>query len=188
MNTQPSLRHPSRAQHRWGAVVVLAALAVILTLLLGQLRGEGAAAGSGTSVDAQQATPQVLAEQALRGFLTASDVAHQRADGSLAGVDRYATPGMVDEVAAGVADLRAQELSQEGRTVVVRLDLRDRSADSVEFGACIGTGAVEVVTTKGVDLLDRQDPAVRSLHLYTVELHEGTWKVSTHSFPDDPTC
>lgn len=184
MNTGSLLRPTDSGLQRWLVVVVL-------TLAVAGLLGAGGLMRAGAGQDdlvPHSGAPSAQAEVALRQFVLASDTAYQRPDEALDDVENYATEAMVNEVSSAVMELQWHSMRQRGRVTVGKVDVRSAAPTSVELAACLNAAGVAVVDKSGADLRGGQRPAARSLHYYTVDLVEGSWKVSSHSFPNDPDC
>lgn len=191
--------------------LVLVATALVASLVFLQLGGAAAGdgLGAGESADIAAATsaapdrgsrsadsngvgsspaPADAAEQALRGFLRASDHAYQEADGEAGGVARYATEGMVAEVEAASLDLQAQDIKHTGQVRVEYVTVLETSKTEITLAACLNVSRAAIVDRSGFDMRAAQDLETRSLHHYTVTLVDTTWRVSSLSFPDDASC
>ena len=116
------------------------------------------------------------------------------------------TPDALDKVLADVAvegyaaELEAQwlELTSQGWSItgsskVESLEITALDADSApasaEVVACIDSSGVTVLDAAGDPVGDASAASPRALHNYTmIQADDGIWRVSSHSFPHDPSC
>lgn len=112
-------------------------------------------------------------------------------------LDALLTNVAVDSYAA---ELQAQwqELASQGWTIsrtpvlvstdVVNLDA-DAAPPTAEVIACVDSSAVTIADAEGDPVGDPSATLPRALHLFSlVQGDDDIWRISTHSFPNDPKC
>ncbi|MFT4157695.1 MAG: hypothetical protein QM630_07195 [Microbacterium sp.] len=71
---------------------------------------------------------------------------------------------------------------------VTSLDDAARPA-TAEVTACIDSTDVTIVDAAGNPVGDQSARAPRALHLFSlIQSEDGTWRITAHSFPNDPKC
>lgn len=58
---------------------------------------------------------------------------------------------------------------------------------TAKISVCVDSSPVVVKTADGT-VMRNPDASPRALNLYTVSMRDGSWRIISHSFPDDPTC
>lgn len=149
------------------------------------------------SSDPVTAAPGDLDEDAAAGVisiaidtpLSATDT-HDALDIALADI---AVEGYAAELEAQWLELTSQGWSQSGSPHVESLEIVALDSDSdpatSEVIACIDSSDVVTVDAEGAPIGDPAASSPRALHLFTmVQGDDGIWRVSSHSFPNDPSC
>lgn len=68
-------------------------------------------------------------------------------------------------------------------------DLETEQGFLRRLSICVDSSTVELKDQEGLILLAAAEPGSRkSLNYYDLQEQDGTWKVVSHSFPDDPAC
>lgn len=103
-------------------------------------------------------------------------------------VDAYAA-----ELEAQWQELVSQGWSITGAPVLVSSSVTSLNTDAdpatAEVSACIDSSAVELLDAAGAPIGDDSAKMPRALHLFTlVQGSDDIWRISAHSFPNDPTC
>jgi hypothetical protein len=128
----------------------------------------------------------------FHGFRSVS--AHSLQTGKL---DRDALGRVTQGFVKGAITAHAEEFAkngwhQEGRPRVVWTRTVDSNLDkqppTVTIEACIDSSDVRILGENGKPVLGTTDKPPRVPNLYTLVKAHGTWKVSGHSFPREPTC
>ena len=108
---------------------------------------------------------------------------------------------VLSDLAAGSyrAELEAQwlELSENGwsysgdpRVVDLEIVSMDDKSDpaTAEVPACIDSSDVTLLDVDGQRIGSQDDVVARAAHLFSLVRDDGTWRVASRSFPDDPAC
>lgn len=104
-----------------------------------------------------------------------------------------AIEGYAAELEAHWLELTSQGWSQTGSPHVESLEIITLDTDSnpvtAQVVACIDSSEVVTVDAVGDPVGDPSAASPRALHHFTmVQGDDGVWRISTHSFPDDPSC
>lgn len=190
-------------------VIIVVAVGV---LVLGVTAAVIASTMNQTPVDAGTPTPTVTATPAPAAGPTAAGeldevVATDVIETALAApISTAGTAGDLDALLKNVAidsyaaELEAQwlELSSQGWTVsgapalisasVTKLDTT-ATASTAEVTACVDSSDVVITDHAGDPIGDAAAMMPRALHLFTLmQGDDGTWRIASHSFPNDPNC
>lgn len=103
-------------------------------------------------------------------------------------VDAYAA-----ELEAQWQELISQGWSIEGTPTLVSSEVTSLDSGSdpptAAISACIDSSAVKMLDADGKQIGDDSATMPRALHLFTlVQGSDDIWRISSHSFPNDPTC
>lgn len=131
----------------------------------------------------------VVVDTAITAPLTEADTADALAT-DLADV---AVDGYASELEAQWLELTSQGWSVTGTPTIASTDVTDvdSSADPVtaQVLACIDSSGVAIVDADGEPVGNRSAAMPRALHSFTmIQDADGTWRISDHSFPDNPSC
>lgn len=132
------------------------------------------------------------AEVALLEYLALADEAYR--DGAEpAELGEVATGPARAEVGSALAEADAMGYRQTGGLEVVDLEVASIDIDAepaiVEFTACLDASGIAFVDAGGEAMPSPPDDQPReSRHEYGVVFEDGAWRVTTHGFPDDPSC
>lgn len=104
-----------------------------------------------------------------------------------------AIEGYAAELEAQWLELTSQGWSLTGSPHVESLEIITLEADSdpatAQVVACIDSSEVTTVDAAGDPVGDPSAASPRALHHFTmIQGDDGVWRISTHSFPDDPSC
>lgn len=104
-----------------------------------------------------------------------------------------AIEGYAEELQAQWLELNSQGWSVTGAPTVATLEITslEDASDPVtaEVLVCIDSSAVQIVDADGESVGDPDAAMARALHRYTmIQADDGSWRVSSHAFPDDPEC
>jgi len=191
--------------------LLIAAAAAILVGAVGAwlafaLQPGAPAVDAGAPMPTVTATPATAAPGTAAGELAddeALTIVETALAASLSGIG---TPEDLDALLQDIAvddyaaELEAQwlELSSQGWTVtgaptlvdaeVTSLDL-DADQPVAQVTACVDSSDVEMLDAADARIGDPAATTPRALHLFTlVQDDDGAWRISAHSFPNDPTC
>lgn len=139
----------------------------------------------------QGPVPTPVAE-VFHGFRTVSAQALQAGKVDPAALGRVAQGFVQGEIAATAAEFAKNGWHQEGAPTVVWSHTVERHLDaqppSVTIEACVDSSDVRILDQHGKPVLGTTDKPPRVPNLYTLVKTHGTWKVTGHSFPRQPTC
>ena len=98
------------------------------------------------------------------------------------------TGSALDEYLAQSEEFMNTGVHQEGAPTIENARITNTSEDgtSLEVEACVDSSAVQVLNDQGTDL--RASQPKRSLTIFTLTNPDGSWKLASETFPDDPTC
>ena len=130
-----------------------------------------------------------VVSSAIGAPLTSADTEAALAD-VLAGV---AVEGYAAELEAQWLELTSQGWSMTGSPHIESLEITTLDTDSdpasAEIVACIDSSEVTMIDAAGDPVGDPSATSPRALHQYTmVQGNDGIWRISSHSFPNDPSC
>ena len=104
-----------------------------------------------------------------------------------------AVEGYAAELESQWLELTSQGWSQTGSPQVESLEIISLETESdpvaAQVVACIDSSDVITVDASGAPIGDSSATSPRALHHFTmVQGEDGIWRISSHSFPDDPSC
>lgn len=104
-----------------------------------------------------------------------------------------AVEGYAAELEAQWLELTSQGWSTTGSPRVESLEITELDTTSdpatAEMTACIDSSEVTTVDAEGASIGDPSAVSPRAFHLFTmVQGDDGIWRISSHSFPNDPSC
>ncbi len=122
---------------------------------------------------------------------TADEGSTQLSDATLKSIESVATGAAADEFAASAMEYSANGWTQEGTSKFVG---KPKIADSTYQGkpaklleVCVDSSDVVIKDETGKVLPSSESPA-RSLNIFTLIQENGTWKIASHDFPNNPDC
>lgn len=191
----------------WAAIgaIALGVAATAIALTMNQVSVD-AEQSTPTPTPTVTATPAPAADPTALGELdetTATDVLETAL---AAPISTVGTEGDLSELLKNVAidayaaEVEAQwlELSSQGWTVsgapalisatVTALDT-STATSTAEVTACLDSSDVIIADYAGDPIGDAAVMTPRALHLFTLQQgDDGLWRISSHSFPNDPKC
>lgn len=98
------------------------------------------------------------------------------------------TGSALDEYLAQAEEFMNTGVHQEGAPTIENARVIGTSDDgtSLEVEACVDSSSVQVLNDQGTDMHASQPK--RSLTIFTLTNPDGSWKLASETFPDDPTC
>src|SRR5699024_6327746 len=107
-------------------------------------------------------------------------------------VSAVAGKRFISELEASLLELESQGWTLSGTpdVVLVRITSRDRNTTppTVTIEACIDSSDVHTLDSNG-DPLPTDPSSARALNSYVLSQQDnGTWLITSHSFPPDPSC
>lgn len=97
------------------------------------------------------------------------------------------TGSALDEYLAQAEEFMNTGVHQEGAPTIENARITNTSEDgTIEVEACVDSSAVQVLNDQGTDL--RASQPKRSLTIFTLTNPDGSWRLASETFPDDPTC
>ncbi|MCQ1957257.1 hypothetical protein NNX39_12180 [Arthrobacter sp. zg-Y826] len=150
----------------------------------------------GTSSPALWELPE-SAREALLGFIeTASAMRvepNENERGTPPDYSRIADGSALGELTGQFEEFQDNGWIQSGPAEVLSVqaveDLEAEGGPIRRLSICIDSSAMELKDQDGQVLLGATEPGSRkSLNYYDLQERDGTWKVVSHSFPDDPAC
>lgn len=193
----------------WVAVgaLVLGVTGAIIAVTLNQ-GSAGGPDGSATPMPTPSvtATPAPAADPTEVGELDETVATDVIVTALAAPISTATTPGDLEALLKNVAtdayaaELEAQwlELNSQGWTVSGSPDLvstavtaldTDAAVPTAQVTACLDSSAVVIADYAGDPIGDVSAMTPRALHLFTLlQGDDGVWRISSHTFPNDPTC
>lgn len=106
-------------------------------------------------------------------------------------IDAVSTGSAKDEFSSSALEYATAGKKQEGKSTIVG---QPKIADTEYNGqpakileVCIDSSKVKVKDSAGNDMLDSHAPK-RSLNVFTLVEDNGSWKIASHDFPNNPDC
>ena len=108
--------------------------------------------------------------------------------GNPADLSEVLTGSALDAYLAQAEEFMNTGVHQEGAPTIENARITNSSEDgaSLEIEACVDSSSVRVLNDQGTDLPASQPK--RSLTIFTLTNPDGSWKLASETFPDDPTC
>ncbi|MDI6944994.1 MULTISPECIES: hypothetical protein [Microbacterium] len=133
------------------------------------------------------------AEELVEEVLTPPDAEDAARPGDLEALLADVTAGAYRaELEAQWLELSANGWSYVGESQVVGLEILalDEEAEpaTAQVKACIDASGLELVDADGERIGSEKDTHPRAAHLFDLVYEDGTWRVLSRSFPDDPAC
>lgn len=112
-------------------------------------------------------------------------------DKTVSDIEKVSTGSASDEFSANALEFGTNDWKQEGTSKIVG---KPKVADSKYNGApakvlevCIDSSDVKVKDSAGNTLTDPNTPK-KSLNIFTLVEDNGSWKIASHDFPNNPDC
>lgn len=106
-------------------------------------------------------------------------------------LSQIATGTVLSSLEAMAVEFEHNGWSQEGSAVVASWEIVDEEMDAdpptMTIEVCVDSSDVRIVDDAGQQLRTPDAPQ-RSLNIYTAVKEAGQWRLSGHTFPDDPDC
>lgn len=133
------------------------------------------------------------AKTVVETVLDVQDQITTRADGEVGGLEKIAVGFVKGEMEALAAERAQMGVRQVGNAKIVSVDVGkiDKTAKlpTMELKVCIDLSGIDVLDEQGNSLGDLlYKPKEPVLNIYGAEFHDGQWKISTHTIPEDSTC
>ncbi|WP_316668366.1 hypothetical protein [uncultured Propionibacterium sp.] len=108
--------------------------------------------------------------------------------GNPADLSDVLTDGELSSYQAQADEFLATGVHQSGAPTIENARITSVSEDGtgMSIEACVDSSSVQVLNDQGADLHASQPK--RSLTIFTLTNPDGSWKLASESFPDDPTC
>lgn len=142
--------------------------------------------------DTEKATE--AAEDTIQVLVSANNEILQRADGGTDGLENVATGFVWGELQALATEREQMGLKQVGESIITSTAVRSTdlkaSPPTMQIDVCIDSSGVDVVdsvTGKSMKTL-LYAPDAPVLNQYGAEFIDGTWKISSHTIPEDSSC
>lgn len=104
-------------------------------------------------------------------------------------LQNVAQGGYLQELTAEWQELVTNEWSITGVPTVVKSEVTDADDAQATVRSCLDYSKVSVKDSAGNTVGTPDAAAARALHIFTFTAGEdGVWRVSAHTFPDDPAC
>jgi cytoskeletal protein RodZ len=153
-----------------------------------------AAEPGSTAAPAPEATDEHLTENTadvvLADYFEAMDAL--KPDTDLDGIAAVVTGDALAEVEAQQLEFESRGWSLTGSTrfedvSVVEADLEsDRPTATVSV--CVDSSDVQLMDEDNSPVSTATDESRRAINLYSLAYTDGAWRVTSHTFPDDPQC
>lgn len=104
-----------------------------------------------------------------------------------------ASDGYAEELEAQWLELSSQGWTISGSPTVVSAEVTSLNSDTTPptatVNACVDSSAVSILDADGKPIGDASATTPRALHIFTLTQGEdNAWRISGHTFPNDPTC
>jgi flagellar basal body-associated protein FliL len=110
---------------------------------------------------------------------------------ALEALSPYATGALVEEYRVSAEEFANNGWRQEGTPVVVSSEVvsQDPAANppTAVLQVCLDSSGVQVYDADGEPQRDLSSPQ-RSLNIFGLQLSDGSWKLASLTFPDQPDC
>lgn len=93
-----------------------------------------------------------------------------------------------EEIESEWLELSSSGWSITGERVVNELEITDLDDRTATIVACIDSSDVALIDAAGHPVGSESAGPVRAQHIFTLAKHDGAWRVTDRTFPDDPTC
>lgn len=147
------------------------------------------AAESSSPVRTAPVTPLSEGEAADTTLDALSRTASALSDpGNPADLSDVLTDSALDAYLAQAEEFMKTGVHQNGSPTIENARVLGTSEDgtSIQVEACVDSSAVQVLNDQGTDL--RASQPKRSLTIFTLTNPDGSWKLASETFPEDPTC
>lgn len=133
------------------------------------------------------------ASAAVASVVAAGNQISIRADGGVAGLESVASGFVWGELQSLAVERQQLGYTQVGEATITRTSVQSIDLDAplpiVELAVCIDSSSVDVLDANGRSLeglLYTSEGSV--LNIYGANFIDGTWKITTHTIPDNSTC
>ncbi len=147
-----------------------------------------------TAEPAPEATDEDLTEKTvdivLADYFEAMDAL--KPDTEVGTVSSLVTGDALAEVEAQVIEFESRDWSLEGETryedvKVLEADLEAKTPTAT-VSVCVDSSDVTLVSSDGSPVVADAAETRRAINIYSLAYTDGAWRVTSHSFPDDPQC
>jgi predicted lipid-binding transport protein (Tim44 family) len=102
------------------------------------------------------------------------------------------TGDALDEVESQLIEFESRNWSLEGETryedlQVLEADL-DAETPTATVSVCVDSSDVTLVSADGSPVVDDPADVRRAINIYELAYTDGAWRVTSHTFPNDPQC
>lgn len=153
-----------------------------------------AEAPSNKSAQRQQANTSISdsgAKRLIEEALIAATVGGSDEGGESAAISRTSAGDFLEEVLAQRQEFVANGWRVTGKPAVVKVQADAKAADknSATVSTCVDLSHVTLLDSSGDVIAAPGGQSARALHIFDLQLgKDNTWRVTGHSFPDDPKC
>jgi predicted lipid-binding transport protein (Tim44 family) len=115
-----------------------------------------------------------------------------QADTDVDSIAPLVTGDALDEVESQLIEFESRNWSLEGQTryedlQVLEADL-DAETPTATVSVCVDSSDVILVSADGSPVVDDPADVRRAINLYDLAYTDGAWRVTSHTFPNDPQC
>lgn len=112
-------------------------------------------------------------------------------DKTVSDIEKVSTGSASDEFSANALEFGTNDWKQEGTSKIVGepkvADSKFNGAPAKVLEVCIDSSDVKVKDSAGNTLTDPNTPK-KSLNIFTLVEDNGSWKIASHDFPNNPDC
>lgn len=112
-------------------------------------------------------------------------------DKTVSDIEKVSTGSASDEFSANALEFGTNDWKQEGTSKIVGepkvADSKYNGAPAKVLEVCIDSSDVKVKDSAGNTLTDPNTPK-KSLNIFTLVEDNGSWKIASHDFPNNPDC
>lgn len=112
-------------------------------------------------------------------------------DKTVSDIEKVSTDSASDEFSANALEFGTNDWKQEGTSKIVGepkvADSKYNGAPAKVLEVCIDSSDVKVKDSAGNTLTDPNTPK-KSLNIFTLVEDNGSWKIASHDFPNNPDC
>ena len=112
-------------------------------------------------------------------------------DKTVSDIEKVSTGSASDEFSANALEFGTNAWKQEGTSKIVGepkvADSKFNGAPAKVLEVCIDSSDVKVKDSAGNTLTDPNTPK-KSLNIFTLVEDNGSWKIASHDFPNNPDC
>jgi predicted lipid-binding transport protein (Tim44 family) len=210
LTTNSSLPAAPKRPARLRLLAIVTAALVLLGggvwLLTSQVRPVNSAGGAPTGGASAAPTPaptfspapeaasedltEDTADIVLADYFEAMDALE--ADTDVESIAPLVTGDALDEVESQLIEFESRDWSLEGETryedvQVLEADL-DAETPTATVSVCVDSSDVTLVSADGSPVVDDPADVRRAINIYDLVYTDGAWRVTSHTFPNDPQC